>query len=143
MHHDKHQHRGPGDEKRDADSPGDQSEHADPYQAAIDAAPKIPQLLREPVGLHVPGRDPPKLGPVGSLMDIGQAWGVALNFVATIIAGLAVGWLVDWQFKTRPWGVLAGLGIGFVLAFVQIVRNTLKTEARERAEREAKASKRG
>lgn len=140
MHHDKHGHHERDDGSSDA--PRDEKP-ADPFQAAIDAAPKIPELLREPVGLHVPGRDPPKLGAVGSLMDTGKAWGVALNFVATIIAGLAVGWLLDWWLNTRPWGVLGGLGIGFVLAFVQIVRNTLKTEAREKAEREARRAKNG
>lgn len=115
---------------------------SDPYQAAIDAAPKIPELLTRPVGLPVPGRDAPKLGPVGSLMDAGKAWGAALNFVFTIIAGLLIGWLIDYWLKTRPWGVLGGLATGFVLAFVQIVRNTLKTEAREKAERDAKRVKR-
>ncbi|MBL8885885.1 MAG: AtpZ/AtpI family protein [Phycisphaerales bacterium] len=116
---------------------------ADPYQAAIDAAPKIPELLREPVGIPMPGRDAPKLGAVGSLMDAGKAWGAALNFVFTIIAGLMLGWLCDYFFKTRPWGVLGGLAAGFVLAFVQIVRNTLKTEAKEKAERERRKSKSG
>ena len=140
MHHEKRAH---DEREKNAGDPGAEERPADPYQAAIDAAPKIPPLLREPVGLHVPGRDPPKLGAVGSMMDIGQAWGVALNFVATIIAGLAVGWLVDWWLNSRPWGVLGGLAIGVVLAFVQIVRNTLRTEAREKAEREAKRAKSG
>lgn len=124
-------------------APGDAERPADPFQAAIDAAPKIPELLREPVGLHVPGRDAPKLGAVGSLMDAGKAWGAALNFVFTIIAGLLLGWLCDYFFKTKPWGVLGGLAAGFVLAFVQIVRNTLKTEAKEKAERERRKSNAG
>lgn len=122
---------------------GDAERPADPFQAAINAAPKIPDLLREPVGLRVPGRDAPKLGAVGSLMDAGKAWGAALNFVFTIIAGLLLGWLTDYFFKTKPWGVLGGLGAGFVLAFVQIMRNTLKAEAKEKAERERRRSNAG
>lgn len=77
------------------------------------------------------------------MMDAGRAWGVALNFVATIIAGLLVGWGLDHFAGTRPWGVLGGLAVGFVLAFVQIVRNTMKTEAKEKAERERRKSKSG
>jgi hypothetical protein len=137
MHHGHHKQ---GDSDK---SPAEGERPADPYQAAIDAAPKIPQLLREPVGLHVPGRDAPKVGAVGSLMDAGKAWGAALNFVFTIIAGLLIGWLIDHFLKTKPWGVLGGLATGFVLAFVQIVRNTLKTEAKEKAERERRKSSSG
>lgn len=70
-------------------------------------------------------------------MEAGKAWGVALDFVFTVLAGLIIGWFIDRYLGAKPWGVLGGLAGGFILAFVRIVRNTQRAEAREKAARQA------
>ena len=78
---------------------------------------------------------PPSL--MAGVAGMGAAWGMAVDFVVTILAGLALGWLIDrWQ-GTSPWGILGGLCLGFVAAFVRIVRQTQRDERREAAARQA------
>lgn len=92
---------------------------------------EIPEVLRKPVPQ---GNFDPVYGSAThrpkplNLEGAGRAWGTAMNFVFTIIAGLALGLAFDkWQ-KTIPWGTLIGLTIGFVAAFYQIVRQTQREE---------------
>jgi ATP synthase protein I len=56
---------------------------------------------------------------------------VALDFVFALLAGAGLGWLFDRWRVTMPWGLLVGLALGFVFAFLRIVR---ATQAQERAE---------
>ncbi len=93
-----------------------------------------------------PGRIPEvlKQGPVGAPVSttgsdtagMAKAWGIALDFVFTILAGAGLGWLFDWWRQTSPWGLLAGLGLGFITAFWRIVQATQRQEAAERARRD-------
>ncbi len=39
---------------------------------------------------------------------------VGFEFMGAVLAGLGIGWLIDGQFDTSPWGVLIGLFAGFV-----------------------------
>ncbi|MGB4100438.1 MAG: AtpZ/AtpI family protein [Alphaproteobacteria bacterium] len=39
---------------------------------------------------------------------------IGFEFMGAVLAGLGIGWLVDGQFATSPWGVLIGLFAGFV-----------------------------
>jgi F0F1-type ATP synthase assembly protein I len=93
----------------------------------------IPEVLQKsPAG---PQERPPTL--MSGVASMGAAWGMAFDFVVTILAGLGLGWLFDrWQ-GSSPWGILAGLGVGFVAAFVRIIRNTQRIERQEAAAREA------
>ncbi|MBS0186502.1 MAG: AtpZ/AtpI family protein [Planctomycetes bacterium] len=111
----------------------------DPYQAMIDAAPRIPEVLRHPPELPADVQEivEPSPASTSSLMEAGKAWGVALDFVFTIIGGLVIGWLLDRWMGFRPWGTLGGLAGGFVFAFIRIVRHTQRVEAREKAAKEA------
>lgn len=91
----------------------------------------IPEILREgPAG----AARAPEGRPEGSdIAQMARAWAVALDFVFTIIAGGVVGWLFDLWRKSGPIGLLVGLGLGFVLAFVRIIRATQKQERLEAA----------
>jgi len=88
----------------------------------------IPEILRE----H-PRKPTAKTG--SDAAGMAKAWGTALDFVFTILAGAGLGWLFDWWRQTLPWGLLAGLALGFVVAFWRIVQATQREEAAERERR--------
>jgi ATP synthase protein I len=55
-----------------------------------------------------------------------RLWSVAMNFVAGVIGGCVVGWLVDrWQ-GTNPYGVLIGCGVGLVAGFWALMREVMR-----------------
>ena len=86
---------------------------------------RIPEVLREqPTDSKAKGG-----GSGSSLGDLAKAWAVAFDFVATVIGGLALGWVFDWWRGTQPWGMLIGLAVGFASALIRIIRRTLREEA--------------
>ncbi|MBC7833496.1 MAG: AtpZ/AtpI family protein [Phycisphaerales bacterium] len=97
---------------------------------------EIPEVLRTPVAqseydpVYGTRANQPRLP---DLSSVGRAWGTAMNFVFTILAGAGAGWLFDRWRTTLPWGTLIGLALGFVLAFVQIVRQTQREERAKRS----------
>ena len=99
------------------------------FTDAPDPGP-IPAVLR-----GGPAKKPEPEDVISDTAGMAKAWAVALDFVFTIIAGAAVGWLADRWLKSAPTGLLVGLGLGFVLAFWRIVQSTRRQEAAERAKR--------
>lgn len=100
-------------------------------------APQIPEILRRPV-------EHPSLKQAGSartsmasLSEAGKAWGIALDFVATVIVGMLLGWLLGKWLGSMAAFVLGGLALGLVTAFIRIVRATQRAEKREAAARNA------
>jgi F0F1-type ATP synthase assembly protein I len=107
----------------------------DPFEAAFASSPKspaIPEILTRPVDhpTAAPRRQDSASAGVGGL---GKAWGMAMDFVFTIIAAAGLGYLASLWLGHRSAWVLGGLGVGFVLAMMRIVRTTLRDEAREQA----------
>jgi len=92
----------------------------------------IPETLRRPV--HAP-KDPDTSPALQSIAGAGAGWGMATDFLVTILAGLGLGWVVDHFADSAPWGLVAGLGLGFVVAFIRIVRQTQRAERAEAAGR--------
>lgn len=107
-----------------------------PPDPSADPRTRLPDVLRDRPPAPVPPAAPTTLG--RQISDAGTAWGVALNFVATIITGFVLGWLVDWWRSTRPWGVLIGLAAGFVVALLQIVRYSLRQDREAAARRNSR-----
>ncbi len=103
---------------------------------------EIPEVLRTPV--KKPDYDP-TYGDKASrpnnddVRGMGRAWAIAMDFVFTILAGLLLGWGFDKWRGTAPWGLLGGLVVGFVAAFVVILKQSAKEERRDQA---SKATKR-
>lgn len=96
---------------------------------------EIPEILRTPVRQSEFDSVYGKKGarPKNSdLTGFGRAWGVALDFVVTILAGAGLGWLADWWRGSLPVWTMVGLGLGFVTAFIRIVRATQKEERESR-----------
>jgi ATP synthase protein I len=92
----------------------------------------VPEVLRAPAAAR-PEKAPSTMS---SIAGMGAAWGVAFDFIVTILTGLILGWALDHWGPTTPWGILGGLAVGFVAAFVRIIRAT------QREDRAAAARKR-
>lgn len=102
--------------------------------------PAIPEELTRPVDTPA-SLKAARAKKEGGLGGIARAWGTALDFVFTILAGGVLGFLADkYYFAGGSKGVLIGLASGFVIAFIRIVRSTL---AQERAEAKARTKKSG
>lgn len=92
--------------------------------------PDIPEVLQRPTE-HRPGPASDPRMPT-SLSGVGRAWGIALDFVFTILAGAGLGWLIGrWQGGMPGW-VLGGLAVGFAAALIRIIRATQRQERLEK-----------
>lgn len=110
--------------------PPDQSPDDDRVEE--DPRLRIPDVLREPP----PAPDPVRPRREG-FGEAAKAWGMALDLVFTAVGGFFLGYLFDLWRGTGPWGAVVGLGLGFVTAFIRLIRMSLREEARERRAREA------
>lgn len=53
---------------------------------------------------------------------LGQAMTLSTEFVAGVIAGGILGWIVDHVFGTKPWGLIVLLLLGCVAGFYNVMR---------------------
>lgn len=128
--------------------PGNQGDAPDadnsiPYYDPLASAPPpppIPELLTKPV--HDPRTQAPSQSTMSQMGDMGRAWGMAFEFIVMIFAGAAGGWLLDRWLKSAPKGLMAGLALGFVFAFIRIVRATQAQEREEKARKQAEKTRR-
>ena len=44
------------------------------------------------------------------------------NFVTSPLVGAGLGYGVDWLISSYPWGIVVGLILGFVSAFIELMR---------------------
>lgn len=73
-------------------------------------------------------RPSPKYEKAG--MDVlGKVWAIGFSFGMSVIAGGVLGWGVDYFAKTKPWGLLAGLGLGLVAGMVRFVKEAKQAGA--------------
>ena len=131
------------DPRPDADRVNEPEEALQPYPIIPDLPepPQIPQLLTTPVrkptnrNILGMGENPTALGRASQMAGMGKAWGVATEFVASIIGSFLVGFGVDTYFNTLPTWSLAMLTLGLVYAVWRIMRRTMEDEKREKAEK--------
>lgn len=115
-------------------SPGSPNEpddlHFTPDIPTPPPPPPVPDLLTRPVG-HLSSQaasdHPTAMG------DTARAWGVAMDFVVTVIGMLLLGYFADKYFKTTPKITLGAMVGGFAFALYRIIRRTLADEKREAA----------
>jgi F0F1-type ATP synthase assembly protein I len=110
---------------------------ADPGEPDGEAIPPVPTpatdaRLRIPEVLDKPEMAPARVESTG-LVGMGRAWGVALDFMGTILLAGGLGWGFDRWRGSGTTGALVGLGLGFALALYRIIRFTMKEDSRERA----------
>ena len=48
----------------------------------------------------------------GSLSGYGQAFKMSSEFIAGVVVGVGLGWIIDRLAGTTPWGLIAGLLLG-------------------------------
>ena len=101
-------------------------------QEPLDPRLQIPEVLRSKAPAQSPPASPKGFG------EAARAWAMAMDLVLTTIAGLALGWLVDYFWGGGHVGAITGLALGFDNAFVRLIRASLRAEAREQAARRAK-----
>jgi len=66
----------------------------------------------------------------GGPSSLGQAMTISTEFVAGVIAGGILGWIVDHVFGTKPWGLIILLMLGFVAGVYNVMRVSGFTGAR-------------
>ena len=74
----------------------------------------------------------------GGASSLGQAMTISTEFVAGVIAGGILGWIVDHVFGTKPWGLIVLLMLGFVAGVYNVMRvsgfSGARPERRDRQE---------
>lgn len=66
----------------------------------------------------------------GDMTGMGRAFRLASEFVAAIIVGAALGFGVDWIFKTQPWGIVIFMLLGFAAGVLNVVRAAAEMNAK-------------
>jgi ATP synthase protein I len=77
---------------------------------------KIDRAQRERAGLPPPGRGAVPPGGLGLGMRM------ATEMAAALIVGLALGWVFDRVFGTRPWGLIVFFFLGAAAGMVNVFR---------------------
>jgi ATP synthase protein I len=100
-----------------------------PPNPSKDPRLEIPEVLRTPVRKSqydpVSGSKSNRYPAVDTSV-MGRAWGIAFDFVITVLVGAGLGWGLDrWQ-GWSPVGLMVGLAVGFVAAMVRMIRQAQK-----------------
>lgn len=77
--------------------------------------------VEEPV-ISMPGYQPDSQAESARKMGLGYAAGI--TFFATIAFMLLIGWGADLVLGSQPWGIVGGIVLGAVIAFIQFFRIT-------------------
>lgn len=101
--------------------------------------PPLPELLDRAPSQHATHSDERGRTPMG---DTARAWGIAMDFVVTVIGLALVGYFADRYLKSSPTWTVVGLGAGFAFALYKIIRRTLADEKREATARGGSAAPR-
>jgi ATP synthase protein I len=59
-----------------------------------------------------------------------QGWSVALEFVGAMLVGGFLGWLIDRQAGTGPWGLIGMLLLGFATGLRSVLRQQKKIDGK-------------
>ncbi len=105
--------RAPGDDDRD-EKPAD--------EAALTARL---QRLGERLGPYQsdrPSESNPGQGPAADSSALARGFRLSTEFVAGILVGAAIGWLIDRLLGTKPWGMIVFLLLGFAAGVLNVMR---------------------
>jgi F0F1-type ATP synthase assembly protein I len=51
--------------------------------------------------------------------------GIGGEFASNVVAGLLIGWGIDWYFECRPWGIVGGAAAGLAVGTLQFIRQAV------------------
>src|SRR4030088_279318 len=83
------------------------------------------QRIGERLGQHYPDRPSENKGGQGAGSDssaLARGMRLSAEFVAGILVGAAIGWLLDRWFGTAPWGMVMLLLLGFAGGILNMIR---------------------
>ena len=60
--------------------------------------------------------------PFSALMNVG------IEFVSGVLVGIGLGFLFDWAFSTKPWGLIAFFALGSVAGMLNVYRTLTKKQ---------------
>lgn len=67
----------------------------------------------------------------GAKQGENAGWQVASEFIGAMLAGGFIGWFIDRQLGTGPWGLILMLMLGFATGLYQSLRRQKKLDAEE------------
>lgn len=59
-----------------------------------------------------------------------QGWSIAVEFVGAMLVGGLIGWFIDRQAGTGPWGLIILLLLGFVTGLRSVLRQQKKFDGK-------------
>ncbi|MET3792304.1 AtpZ/AtpI family protein [Aquamicrobium terrae] len=59
----------------------------------------------------------------GGSTGYGQAFKLSSEFIAGVVVGIAIGWVVDRVAGTSPWGLIVFLLVGFAAGVLNVLRS--------------------
>ena len=62
-----------------------------------------------------------------------EAWRIVADLLGGVFVGLALGAVVDWYFKTNPWGLIGGVLAGFAISIWMAWRTAQRIMAKAKA----------
>ncbi len=79
----------------------------------------------------------PSLSPQASGFAKAMSAGLSVfsEFVAAVLVGAGIGWLVDYWTGAKPWGLVVFLGLGAAAGFWNVYRLALRQQMKNDAER--------
>jgi ATP synthase protein I len=83
------------------------------------------QRLGERLGQHQsdrPSENDPRQGANADGSALARGLRMSAEFVAGVLVGAAIGWLIDRWLKTSPWGLIVFLLLGFAAGVLNVVR---------------------
>ncbi len=72
-----------------------------------------------------------------AMADLGKAWGIALEFIVSILLFTGGGWLLDRWLGTNPWLLLAGMALGLFGGVYRLLREARVIERGRRQRNES------
>ncbi|HEY2230814.1 MAG TPA: AtpZ/AtpI family protein [Xanthobacteraceae bacterium] len=102
--------------------PGDDRDRPTADEAALSARL---QRLGERLGDHHPDRpseNGPRRGAGSDPSALARGFRLSAEFVAGILVGAGIGWLLDRGLGTSPWGMIVFLLLGFAAGVLNMMR---------------------
>jgi ATP synthase protein I len=62
----------------------------------------------------------------GSKREESQGWSIAVEFIGAMLVGGLIGWFIDRQVGSKPWGLIVMLLLGFATGLRSVLRQQKK-----------------